>query len=143
MTSLPPDVGTDLKEENDRLKRELREARDRQAGSAEVLRTIASAPGDAERALQQVAETTARLFGASSVSLFIAGGNDWIWKIHVGAGSKRISAEVSQELLRIGGRNLPSSVVLENRQIHVPDLDNVDPAIADWPGIPPAPQAPA
>ena len=27
---------------------------------------------------------------------------------------------------------------LENRQIHIPDLDNVDPAIADWPGLPPA-----
>jgi two-component system, NtrC family, sensor kinase len=138
MTSLPPDFETDLKEENDRLKRELREARDRQAGSAEVLRTIASVPGDAGRALQQVAETTARLFGASSVSLFIAGGNDWSRKIHVGAGSKRIGAEVPQDLLRIGGRNLPSSVVLENRQIHAPDLDNVDPAIADWPGIAPA-----
>ena len=28
--------------------------------------------------------------------------------------------------------------MLENRQIHIPDLDNLDPAMADWPGLPPA-----
>ncbi len=39
---------------------------------------------------------------------------------------------------RIGARNLPGTVLLENRQIHIPDLDNVDPAIADRPGLPPA-----
>ena len=38
--------------------------------------------------------------------------------------------------MRIGGRNLPGTVVAENRQIHVPDLDNIDPEMADWPGLP-------
>ena len=33
---------------------------------------------------------------------------------------------------------MPGMIVAENRQIHVPDLDNVDPAIADWPGLPPS-----
>ena len=138
MTALPPAEETDLREENVRLKDELRAARDRQAASAEILRAIASTPGNAERSLQQIAETTARLFGASSVSLRIASGNEWGRTINVGAGAQRIGAEVSAELLRIGERNMPGTVVLENRQIHVPDLDNVDPAIADWPGIPPA-----
>ncbi len=36
----------------------------------------------------------------------------------------------------IGGRNLPGTVFRENRQIHIPDLDNLDPAIADWPTLP-------
>jgi len=31
---------------------------------------------------------------------------------------------------------MPGTIVAENRQVHVPDLDNVDPAIADWPGLP-------
>ena len=39
---------------------------------------------------------------------------------------------------RIGGRNLPGTVVAENRQIHIPDLDDLDPDMADWPGLPPA-----
>ena len=58
--------------------------------------------------------------------------------IAVGAGSERIAAEVSVARLRLGARNLPSTVIGENRQVHIPDLDNPDPAIADWPGIPPA-----
>ena len=45
---------------------------------------------------------------------------------------------VSEGQLRIGGHNLPGTVVAENRQVHIPDLDHVDPAIADWPGLPPA-----
>src|SRR6266480_6991550 len=63
--------------ENARLLSELRTSRDRQAGSAEILRAIADASGDAERSLQQIAETTARLFGAPSVTLHIAEGDQW------------------------------------------------------------------
>ena len=47
-----------------RLRRELSAARDRQTASADILRAIANSPADAERALHQIAETTARLFGA-------------------------------------------------------------------------------
>src|SRR5882757_2294920 len=138
MTALSPDVVADLRLENARLLTDLRAVRDRQAASAEILQTIASTSGDAERALQQIAETTARLFGASSVTIRVAEGGEWSRTIDVGASAKRISAEVSAAQLRIGAHNLPSTVLRENRQIHVPDINNVDPAIADWPGLPPA-----
>jgi two-component system, NtrC family, sensor kinase len=129
MTELPHgDIA--LREENARLKGELRAARDRQAGTAEIVCAVAGAHGDAEHSLQQVAETTARLFGASSVSLRIANGDDPGRIIKVGAGAKCISEEISAALLRI--------ILLENRQIHIPDLEHVDPAIAEWPGLPPA-----
>src|ERR1700736_3866332 len=138
MTALPQDVEADLRRENARLRAELGTAGDRQAGSAEVLRAIAGTLGDAEGALQQIAETTARLFGAASVTLQIAEGDEWSQTIRVGATSKRIASEVPAGQLRVGARNLPGAVVRENRQIHIPDLDNVDPAIADWPGLPAA-----
>ena len=138
MTALPADMAADLRQENARLRAELRAARDRQAGSAEVLRAVGNSSGDAEQALQQIAETTARLFGASSVALRIASGGEWSRTINVGPGAKRIGLEVSPAQLRIGARNLPGTVFLENRQIHIPDVHNVDPAIADWPGLPPA-----
>src|SRR6266851_318130 len=131
MTALPPDVVADLRLENARLVSELRAARDRQTASAEILRTIASTSGDAERALQQIADATAQLFGASSVTLRIASGDEWIRTINVGASAKRISSEVSAAQLRIGGHNLPGTVLRENRQIHVPDINNVDPATAE------------
>src|ERR1700694_2600418 len=136
MTALRPDVVADLREENARLLAELRDARDRQAGSAEILRAIADASGDAERSLQQIAETTARLFDASSVTLNIASGDEWARMIRVGPSSQRVGSELSAAQLRIGGRNLPGTGFRENRQIHIPDLDNLDPAIADLPTLP-------
>jgi two-component system, NtrC family, sensor kinase len=138
MTALPQDVVTDLRRRIARLEHELETAQDRQNGSAEILRAIAATSGDAEKSLQQIAETTARLFGAPSVTLHIAGGNGWARTIRVGATSKSVGAHVPDAQLDIQGHNLPGTVLRENRQIHIPDLDRVDPAIADWPGLPPA-----
>jgi GAF domain-containing protein len=123
--------------ENARLLTELRAAQDRQTGSAEILRAIAAASGDAKRSLHQIAETTARLFDAPSVTLHIAAGDDWE-TIRVGDSSTRIGMVVSVDQLRIGGHNMPGTVLLQNRQLHIPDIDNVDPEIADWPSLPPA-----
>ena len=136
MTALPQDVVADLREENARLQAELCTGRERQTASAEILRAIAGTSGDAERSLRQIAEITARLFGASSVTLNIAGGDDWARMIRAGASSQRVGSEVSAAQLRMGARNLPATVFRENRQIHIPDMDNVDPAIADWPTLP-------
>src|SRR5260370_41077495 len=133
MTALPPDVVADLGRENARLQAELRTARDRQTASAEILRAIAGTSGDAERSLRQTAEITARLFGAPSVTLHLADGDQWGHTIRVGESSRRIGVEVSQAQLRIGAHNLPGTVLLEDRQINIPDIDNVDPSIADWP----------
>src|SRR6185369_7830868 len=120
-------------EENARLRTELAVARERQAASADILGTISNAPGNAAASLQRIAETTARLFDAASVSIRIADGNEWSLSIRFGAGSERIAATVPEEQRRAGGRNLPGTVCRENRQIHIPDLDNIDPEMADWP----------
>ena len=119
MTAPSADEGADLRRENARLQAELRAAAERQAASAEILRTIGNVSGNAEASLQQIAETTARLFGASSVQLRIADGNEWGQSISVGDGAKRIRAEIPAAQLRIGARNLPSTVLLENRQVHI------------------------
>jgi GAF domain-containing protein len=124
--------------ENTRLQNALSIARDRQNASADILRTIANVSGDAEQSLQRIAEITARLFGAPSVTIQIAEGDGWSHTIRFGDNAKRVGATVPVNQLRIGGRNMPGTIVAENRQIHVPDLDNVDPAIADWPGLPPS-----
>src|SRR5262249_52339021 len=51
--------------ENARLLDELRESLETQTASADILRAIASSPGDAERVLQTIADTAQALFGAS------------------------------------------------------------------------------
>src|SRR3954468_6393597 len=123
-------------QENGRLISELSIAHERQNASAEILRTIASAPGDAERALYQIAETCARLFDAPSATIHIAEGDGWAKTIRFGESSKRVGAGVADAQLKIGGRNMPGTIVGDNRQVNIPDVDNVDPAIADWPGLP-------
>ena len=55
--------------ENARLLTELREALDRQTATADILRVIASTPGDPTRALDTIAETAVRMFDASSVGI--------------------------------------------------------------------------
>jgi GAF domain-containing protein len=124
-----------LAQENARLQSELATAGDREAASAEILRTISEVSGDAERSLQQIVEITARLFGASSVRIRLAenvGGGSF----HVGRSSAAILATVPDARKQIGGRNLPGTVLAENRQIHVADLDHIDADMADWPGLP-------
>jgi len=55
--------------ENARLLSELRQSLERQTATADVLRVIASTPGDPTRALDAIAETAARMFGASSAGI--------------------------------------------------------------------------
>jgi two-component system, NtrC family, sensor kinase len=136
MTALPPDVVADLRLENARLVSELRAVRDRQDASAEILRTIASTPGDAARSLQQIAETSARLFGAPSVSIQLVEDGKWGEAYRFGDSAQRIRSAVPLAKIRVGGRNMPGAVAGQNRQIHIPDLDHLDPSMADWPGLP-------
>src|ERR1700744_2700385 len=60
---------TALAQENARLQSELATAGDRETASAEILRIISQTSGDLEASLSQIAEITARLFGASSVRI--------------------------------------------------------------------------
>jgi two-component system NtrC family sensor kinase len=136
MAALPPDVLTALRRENDRLQAELRAERDRQAATAEILRTIASMSGDAGHAMQQIAETSARLFGAPSVSIQLVKDGEWASAYRFGDSAQRIRAAVPLADIRIGGRNMPGAVVGQNRQIHIPDLDDLDPEFLDFPGLP-------
>src|SRR3954452_23204025 len=100
MTALPPDAVADLyklvaeleqrlessfaahdaeiaraaatDEENARLRNELARAQERQSASAEILNAIANTHGDAEHALQRIAETTLRFFNAASIAIRVA-----------------------------------------------------------------------
>jgi signal transduction histidine kinase len=137
MTALTPDEVANLSQENARLQAELRAAQERQNASAEILRAIANAGGDAGRSLQRIAEITASLFGSSSVSLLIADGERWGQTFRVGAGSERIASAIPLAHVAITTQFMPGAVYLENRQVHVPDCE--DPAaMARWPGLTPA-----
>ena len=123
---------------------ELRESLEGQTATSDILRAIAASPGDAEGSLRKIAETTARLFGAAGVSFRIAEGEAFKWSVGVGQGAEQITTSLYDDpALRptVGGRNLPGTVVRENRQVHLPDLDHLDDEFADWPGPPVARRA--
>jgi two-component system, NtrC family, sensor kinase len=69
MTTLPPDALADLKRENARLQAELREARERQTASAEILKVIASSPDDVQPVFKAIAESSKRLLGGFSTTV--------------------------------------------------------------------------
>jgi GAF domain-containing protein len=117
---------------NFRLKSELRAATERQNASAEILNAIANTHGDAGQALQRIAETTQHFFNAASVTIRIAEGDRWVQTVRVGSSAHLTGAQLGSDLATRGA-NLPATVYQENRQIHIRDLDNVDPSMAHWP----------
>jgi len=124
--------------ENTRLLKELRESLEGQTATSDILRAIASAPGDVEGSLRKIAETTARQFYAAGVSIRIAEGDAFKLWVGVGQGAEQMNTDLYADPAKrptVGGRNVPGTVVRENRQVHFPDLDELDPEKANWPGI--------
>src|ERR1700758_3184229 len=119
-----------------RLREQLKTSRLQQEASAEILRAVANAAGDAAGPLQLIAETTARLFGAGSVSIQLAEGHEFTQEYRVGAIAKLVGSAYPRSNIKVGGRNLPGTVVADSRQIHIPDLDHLDPSMSDFPGLP-------
>jgi GAF domain-containing protein len=103
--------------ENTRLLNELREALENQTTSADILRTIASSPASAERALDFIAETTASRFGASNVNIRILDGNVLRY-----VGSTGPIAAHMQSLFPEGPIDVNASsgkAILERRQVYL------------------------
>jgi hypothetical protein len=59
----------DLRRANERLERELAEAREQQATTAEILRVISGAPMDSQRVFAEIAASAARLCDASDAGI--------------------------------------------------------------------------
>ncbi len=113
--------------ENARLITETREALEQQTATAEVLRTIANSPAEAERALDTIAQVTGRLFGASSVNIRHLDGNILRYAASFGAGAAEFRAAVPEAPL--DPNTLPGCAILEKRQISVDDTH--DPAVRE------------
>jgi len=137
--------------ENARLLNELKQrtedlstSLDWQTATSDILGIIAASPGDAEGALRKIAETTVRLFAAAGASFRIAEGDAFRLSVGVGQGAEQIGSRLYADPASrptVGSRTLPGTVVRENRQVHLPDLDNLDDEFADWPGPPVARRA--
>jgi signal transduction histidine kinase len=121
------------------LSGERDEAREQRQAALDILHAIAETPGDADATLRKIAAVTNRLFGAASTSFRIAEGDEIVLATGVGHGAEAVNAAVfdpAKPRVKIGSATLPGMVIRDNRQIHLPDLDDLPPEYAHWPGPP-------
>jgi GAF domain-containing protein/nitrogen-specific signal transduction histidine kinase len=107
---------------------DLQESLDRQTAMAEILRAIASTPGDPTHALDTIAETAGRLFGGANVGIrrLESGMLHYI----ATAGPLADPMRRQRPALSIDAPVFFARTARENRQFHVPD---VQAEITQWP----------
>jgi len=104
--------------ENARLLGELRESLDHQTANADVLDTIARAPGDAEQVLQAIVRTAHRLLRGSGAT---------ISRIRDGTARRVAASGLAAQVPGLVGERLDRGTplgraVFDRRAIHVPDI---------------------
>ena len=138
----------ELQERNEALQasnRQVGEALERQAATAEVLGAIASTPTDLERVLQTIVDTAARLCDAQSGSLQQHRERDgrlvsrafagrWRERVVEGHGDDTVSAFDRLPGVPATQGSIAGRAYLEGRTVHVPDLFVAVPA--DFPDAP-------
>jgi GAF domain-containing protein len=102
------------------LKRELAEAREQQAATAEILKVISSSPTDLHRVMATVAHNAAQVCGANDAQVYRINNG----ALHIVASCGAVGATASA---RIDGLPLTRGTVtgrafLDRQSIHVPDL---------------------
>jgi two-component system, NtrC family, sensor kinase len=97
------------------LTRELAEAREQQAASAEILRVLSGSPRDLRRVCSEIAMSAARLCDANDAAIGEVDGND----LHLVAHHGPIPTTAVVPLRRGA---LPARAALDRQIIHIPDL---------------------
>ena len=125
MTSLPPDLGTDLGEENARLTRELRAARDRQTATSDILRVISQSPTDVQPVFETIVRTAARLLRCDR-SLILRCDSTSYWTA-ASAGPEGPLPILEHDKVPIDPEaNFPSRAIVEQKTLHLPDWSLID-----------------
>ena len=97
---------------------ELAEARRQQAATSEILRVIASSPGDLQPVLDRLAETTCRLCGAYDALILLRESDDLRITAHYGPiplPANFVERPISRDWP-------PGRAVADRKTVHVPDL---------------------
>jgi GAF domain-containing protein len=122
-TAIPRDPGDlrdtriDAEKKVEILARELNEAREQQAATAEVLKTISSSPADLKSVLQVVVRSAARFCEADDVTIFKLEGQHLRPTAHWGAVAQDMDGRMPCSRGSVAGRN-----VLDRQPVHVVDL---------------------
>jgi GAF domain-containing protein len=107
--------------ENARLLTELRQSLERQTATADILRVIASTPGDPKRALDTIAETAARMFDAPNVHIRRLEGT--VLRVIAAAGAISAATRSAAGDIEIDESPGAGRSILERRQLHWEDAE--------------------
>src|SRR2546430_16229313 len=108
---------TDLEHRLAQAQRELSEAREQQAATAEVLRIISSSPTELQPVLDVVVQSAARFCGADDATIFKLDGQDLCATAHWGPIPQTIGLRMPCTRGSVRGRT-----VLDRKTVHVLDL---------------------
>ncbi|HEX2932623.1 MAG TPA: GAF domain-containing protein, partial [Candidatus Binatia bacterium] len=108
--------------------RDLTEALEQQTATSEILRVIASSPTDLQPVLDVVAETAARLCGATDAQIYRVNGN--VLRLAASHGSIPLLQPDADRLIERGW--LPGRAVIDREVIHIHDMAAPE-AQADFP----------
>jgi signal transduction histidine kinase len=106
--------------ENTRLLTELRESLENQTASADILRAIASAPGEAERVLDTIAVTAERLFAVRNTIITRIEGNVFRQVAAAGSFAQRMVDRLTGT--PVNRDSVTGRAVLEKRVLQVEDM---------------------
>ena len=104
--------------QNARLFNETQEALQQQTATSDILRVIASSPGDLQPVLDRLAETTCRLCGANDALIFLRDGGDLRLDAHYGP----IPTPPSFVKRPIGRDWVVGRALVDREPVHVHDL---------------------
>ena len=123
--------------ENVRLFNETKEALERQTATAEILKVISRSPTDIQPVLDAVAESAARLCGATDVVIRRLNGDRLRLVAHFG------SIPVPEQFLerQVLSENISGRAVLERRTIQVADVNDPETRREYPDGLPAAPES--
>ena len=115
MTASPTDDLASAERRIQELTKDLSEAREQQAATAEILRVISSSPTDQQRVFAEIATSAARLCDAYDATIFQVDGNLLRLVAHHGLITQYDTLPLTREV--VTGR-----AVLEQQTIQVGDL---------------------
>src|SRR5262249_43694295 len=116
---MSPEVSTVGDQSVEQLRRELAEAREQQAATAEILRVISSSPMDLQRVFAEIAASAARVCDAYDATIYQVVGDSLRLAAHHGSIPV---GPVGQFEMPLARGIVAARAVLDRRAIHVADL---------------------
>jgi len=111
-------------EELDRLKRELKEALDRESATSEILRVISSSPTDTQPVLEAIVQSGLKLFPDAAVSVALPEGDQVVAAAVAAADPERAEAWRQRFPFPLTNEYMHGIALLESRVIDIPDVEN-------------------